>query len=356
MKPSHRKDVIIARVIFGFLCVALLALVISLLVFFISKTSEKIASANSESESESEPLLPTTEIIDIPIETETTIEQTIYVKTTTSGVNMRSEATTDASIVTVLPAGAVLVLESEENGWAKVTYQDFNGFVSTDYLQEISAEEAEQASKGNGHIVCIDPGHQTHGDNTKEANGPGSSTMKARVTGGTSGRTTKVTEYQLNLDISLKLQDELVKRGYIVFMTRSVNDVNISNKERAEYATSVNAEISVRIHANGSESSSANGAMTLTPSSKNPYVSNLADDSKKLSTCILDSYCAATGMKKEGVQANDTMTGINWSTVPVTILEMGYMTNPTDDKNMQNEDFQKKMVMGIADGIDAYFR
>ena len=49
------------------------------------------------------------------------------------------------------------------------------------------------------------------------------------------------------------------------------------------------------------------------------------------------------------------MTGINWSSVPVTILEMGFMTNPSDDRNMQDAAFQQRMVQGIADGIDDYF-
>ena len=51
----------------------------------------------------------------------------------------------------------------------------------------------------------------------------------------------------------------------------------------------------------------------------------------------------------------DNMTGINWSTVPVIILEMGFMSNESDDTNMENPDFQKLMVQGIANGIDAYF-
>ena len=207
----------------------------------------------------------------------------------------------------------------------------------------------------NSAVVVIDPGHQLRGDSAKEPNGPGSSTMKARVTSGATGVATKVAEYVMNLNVSLKLKTELENRGYTVYMTRSTHDVNISNKERAEYATSVGADIAVRIHGNGSSNSSVRGAETYAPSAKNPYVSHLSKASISLSRCIIDAYCQATGFKNRGVLTSDTMTGINWSTVPVTILELGYMSNAQEDRMMQDETIQNNMVQGIANGIDKYF-
>ena len=155
--------------------------------------------------------------------------------------------------------------------------------------------------------------------------------------------------------MSLKLKDELESRGYQVVMTRTDNDTAISNKERAEYAAAQGAEICVRIHANGSDSGNSSGALAMSPSESNPYVSSLYEDSNQLSWDILDSYCSVTGFTNWGVQYTDTMTGINWSSIPVTILEMGFMTNENDDRQMNDEAFQNVMASGIADGIDTYF-
>lgn len=241
--------------------------------------------------------------------------------------------------------------ETENNFFGEITSEAVESEKEEDSTDYLTSEEPVNT----GHIVVIDAGHQSKGNSETEPNAPGSSVMKAKVTGGTRGTTTGVYEYQLNLDIALKLQAELQNRGYEVYMTRTGNDVNISNAERAEYAKSVGGEIFIRIHANGSDNSGVSGALSLAPSLSNPYVSGIGAESQRLSKCVLDAYCAATGMKNQGVVTSDTMTGINWCTMPVTIMEMGYMTNPSDDTNMENEAFQTKMVSGMADGIDAYF-
>lgn len=223
---------------------------------------------------------------------------------------------------------------------------------------ENTMTQTEEKEPENGKKVAVDPGHQ--GSNVDmsamEPIGPGSGEMKMKSTGGTTGRFTGVSESELNLNISKQLRTELEKRGYEVVLTREDQDTAISNKERALLAAESGADIYVRIHANGSEDSSANGAMTMVPSTENPYVSNLADSSYLLGQCIIDAYCNATGIRNNGVQLYDNMSGINWSKIPVTILEMGFMTNQSDDENMEKPEFQVKMVQGIANGIEEYFQ
>ena len=250
--------------------------------------------------------------------------------------------------------------ETESENIDKNETEKVTEFFETETETESETEpekESETEEKWNGHIVGIDPGHQGSwvDMSATEPDGPGSSNYKAKSTTGTMGRYTGVPEYELNLTISLALRDELEERGYQVVMTREDNDTAISNIERARKAADGGSEIYVRIHANGSDDTSVKGALGMVPSPQNPYVGYLAQDSYRLSECILNSYCNATGFANLGIQYYDNMTGINWSTIPVTILEMGFMTNESDDLAMQEKSMQEKMVQGIADGVDEYF-
>ena len=222
-----------------------------------------------------------------------------------------------------------------------------------------AANTAASPASGSGDFtVVIDPGHQgpSVDMSAPEPMAPGSSETKAKATSGTQGNFSGVPEYEVNLQVSLLLQQELTDRGYRVVMTRTDNETAISNKERAELASQQNADITVRIHANGAGDSSASGALTMAPTSANQYLSSdIIEKSNTLASCIINHYCAATGLGNQGIISSDNMTGTNWSTVPVAILEMGFMSNQNDDLYITNTANHPAMVAGIADGIDEYF-
>ena len=204
-------------------------------------------------------------------------------------------------------------------------------------------------------MIAIDAGHQAVGDSSVEPYGPGASTKKAKVAGGTSGAATGIPEYKLTLAVARRLKRVLEGRGYQVYMIRRSNQVNISNKKRAQLANRSGADICIRLHADGSSSSSVSGASALTPSSSNAWVGKLSKKSKKLSKALLKAYCRKTGIQNRGLSYRDDLTGTNWSKIPVTLLEMGFMSNPAEDKKMAKKAFREKMAEGIADGIDHYF-
>ena len=208
---------------------------------------------------------------------------------------------------------------------------------------------------GNGRLIVIDAGHQRKGNSDREPDGPGSTTLKAKCSAGATGHYTGIPEYELNLIVAKKVQKILLERGYEVIMVRDTHDVDLSNSERAEIANKAGADVFIRIHANASDNSDANGAETLCQTKNNPYNADQYAQSRKLSDCVLDALCERCGCKKRHVVETDTMSGINWCKVPVTIVEMGFMSNEKEDRLMATEEYRDKLAEGIANGIDRYF-
>lgn len=268
-------------------------------------------------------------------------------------IQKKQEAKTLSSNITEIQT------ETETQTEIQTGSENVNGSeTETESQTKLETESDTEQITEKQILVAIDAGHQGPGQDMSgyEPIGPGASETKLRIVSGTEGRTTGLAEYDLDLSVSLLLEQELINRGYQVIMTRTTNDINIGNVERAQIANDANADIMVRIHANGSEDASVSGALTMAPSASNPYVSHMYHECYNLASCIINAYCSATGLINDGILEVDNMTGINWCQMPVTIVEMGFMTNAGDDTYMANPQNQAVMAKGIADGIDQYFR
>ena len=138
-------------------------------------------------------------------------------------------------------------------------------------------------------------------------------------------------------------------------MTRESNDVDISNKERAIFANEKKVDMVVRIHADGSDNTGITGASILIPSKDGQYTSAIFEDSSNCAKYVNENM-QNNGFKVNGIFERSDLTGFNWSQVPVVLLEMGFMSNYTEDQNMSSPQYQEKMMTCVADGLDNYFK
>ena len=205
-------------------------------------------------------------------------------------------------------------------------------------------------------IICIDPGHGNPNHAIEnEPIAPSSNIMKPATAYGTSGITTKIPEYKLTMAVSLKLRDELLKAGTKVLMTRDNNNMDLGNIERAEIANKGSADLAIRIHADGIDDSSVTGISVLIPGNQYIEDKKLLSNSKIAANQVLGCLIKRTHAKSRGLEERYDLTGFNWSKVPIILIEMGFMTNPDDDKMLNTDDYQDEIVNGIVDGISSYF-
>lgn len=204
-------------------------------------------------------------------------------------------------------------------------------------------------------IIVIDAAHQEKSDLSTEPIGPGASEKNTKVTSGTYGIVSGLAEHELTLTVAKQLQKALEAEGYQVVMVRTKSNVNISERKRAEIANKAKADIFLSIHADGSENHAASGAMAICPTKQNPYCAKIYKKSKNLSKTILSTVVEQTGCKNRGVWENDSMSVVNWSEVPVSVLELGFMTNKEEDSKLATTSYQKKLVKGMVAGVKKYF-
>lgn len=216
---------------------------------------------------------------------------------------------------------------------------------------------AVPAAPARTFVVCIDAGHQGRGNDDLEPVGPGNPERKSKVSDGAQGVATRVEESKVNLDVALKLEPILTQQGVKVVMVRRSQDVDISNVQRAKMANEAHADLTVRLHCDGAESSSRTGVSIQLPD-KARYMENpgIVEPSRKAGSFIREAVIGATGAKDLGMNPRTDLSGFNWSAVPTVVVEMGFLSNPDEDRRLNSADYQDKLAQGVADGVMAYLR
>jgi len=200
-------------------------------------------------------------------------------------------------------------------------------------------------------VVVLDPGHDLKANLRTEPIGPGSATRKILDGGGTSGVVTGIREADLNLAVALRLRTLLRHAGVRVVMTRTTTSgTSMGNIARAQIANRAHAALFLRIHADGSSSRAAAGTHTLYPVLHAGWTDDVYAQSKRAAWIVQRELVLALGFPDRGLQERSDFTGFNWSDVPVILVEMGFMTNPTEDRQLATSAYRQRAAVGLCRG------
>lgn len=204
------------------------------------------------------------------------------------------------------------------------------------------------------YVVVINAGHQGKSNNKKESIGPGSKTKKAKVAYGTRGVSTKVKESKRNLQVAKRLKKDLQAEGVKVIMIRTSEKVNISNAKRSKIANKKKADLHISLHCDAG-GSSTKGITMLVPK-KNKWTKKIYKKSLKAGSTVQKQVIKKTKAKNRGISKRGDLTTFNHSTVPVIMIEMGFMTNKSEDKKLGKTSYQKKLSQSMSTGIMKYLK
>ncbi len=200
-----------------------------------------------------------------------------------------------------------------------------------------------------GYRVCIDPGHQARLDDRQEPVAPWSMETKDRAAGCAQGVKTRRRESAVNLEIALRLRDALEAMGAEVLLVREVEDIRVSNVQRAQIANQFQADVFLRLHCNANDNPKQRGIRVYAPRRAAAlYYGVEREQMLAWAKSCAELIQAETGSPSASGATNDTYSGSNWAQMPTFLIEMGYMTNAEDDVLLSDTTYQDGVIQGIA--------
>jgi N-acetylmuramoyl-L-alanine amidase len=207
------------------------------------------------------------------------------------------------------------------------------------------------AAAGGALVVAIDPGHDERANLATEPIGPGSATRKIKDGGGTHGVATGIREADLVLDVSLRLRTLLRRAGVRIVMTRTrTAGASMGNIARAEIANGAGAALFLRVHADGHPSSAVHGTHTLVPARRAGWTDDIHGASRRAAEIVQRELVRALGFPDRGIGERSDFTGFNWADVPAILVELGFMTNPSEDSRLARPAVRQRAALGLCRG------
>jgi len=155
-------------------------------------------------------------------------------------------------------------------------------------------------------------------------------------------------EKDINLDVALKIGKLLEQEGIKTMLTRD-DDTFMKPSEKIGFANENDACLFVSIHCNYFDDSSVNGTTTYYYPSDYKEAGNLPG--KEFASMIQEELIKLIGTKDRGIAPGRKTIVLKNSKMPSALVELAFITNPSDAALLASEDFRQKAAEGIAKGI-----
>jgi len=162
-----------------------------------------------------------------------------------------------------------------------------------------------------------------------------------------------VKEKDINLQVALKLNNALQGAGYNTIMTRDT-DVFITLQDRYTIANSNYADIFISLHCNSASAASASGIEVLYCPQEGSKVKT--GDDYPLAQLLMEELAKGTGAVNRGVKKRTDLAVLKGTSMNAALIEMGFITNSEEVKNLQSDSYQNKIVESIVRAIQRYFQ
>jgi N-acetylmuramoyl-L-alanine amidase len=247
---------------------------------------------------------------------------TVYINTPGDVLNVRSKASLDSNVVGQLNHGTGVSHYGTINGFHKIKFNGQDAYISSAFVM------TSKPSTSTGTVIVLDPGHG--GKDPGAVNG-------------------SLYEKTIVLDVTKRVEAYLrSKYDYNVRLTRST-DVYLTLDQRVAAAKSLRGDLFVSMHVNAAGSSSAKGVETF-------YSSQSAHSarSRVLASNIQSNLAGKmSGMSNRGVKTANYYV-ITYNTMPSALVELGFISSPTDLTYLRSNTSRQQMAEGVAEGIAKY--